>query len=309
VSIRDIRGRLFLPFGSVIHILRQRLNNLAWSRVTDELSMIVQHGHEFGEQVTKRFCRRCGYDLSASANRCPECGQPFDTGNPRTFARRPPRGIYRWIRRAGWLFLALLLLAGGVFLWFWFGWQGEQRSLAELRRHLGTPTSEVNELDVDSKSLNPWLRDRLPDAIGVYLDRVTDVAVYPMLTTDDDVKIIGRFSHLRRLSLQGDRVTDAGLAHLKSLAELEDLYLNCDHITDAGIVNLRNMRHMKRLTIEGGNMTDSGLVSIDQMPDLQFLTACQNQVTEEGLTRWMRQHPGVQVVDGPGAPLSPRGCD
>lgn len=44
------------------------------------------------ENALERFCRRCGYLLiGLPENRCPECGDPFDPDDERSFACDEPR--------------------------------------------------------------------------------------------------------------------------------------------------------------------------------------------------------------------------
>jgi hypothetical protein len=71
-----------------------------------------------------RYCRKCSYILDGlPENRCPECGQPFDPGNPRTFRLRPKRIQNRA------LVVLMYLLPLTISLLFWAGsdssqWQG-----------------------------------------------------------------------------------------------------------------------------------------------------------------------------------------
>ncbi len=62
------------------------------------------------------FCRKCDYPLSdVSRAQCPECGRGFDVSNKRTFRRRPR---YVWVRRLRGVFLLLLVLYAGSYVWF-----------------------------------------------------------------------------------------------------------------------------------------------------------------------------------------------
>ena len=251
----------------------------------------LQHG---------RFCRGCGYNLGASSGRCPECGRAFDAGNPRTFLRGPRRGALRRLRPVALIVLATLVLAGGALLWLRHGWLNEQRRLADLRQHLG---SRPSDLAVTAEPLSPWLRRRLPERVGVYLDRVTDIQAYSTATSDADLKSVASFTHLRGLMLQGPKITDAGLAELKGLTNLRELHLMCRRVTDSGVADLKEMRRMEELTIQGGKMTDRGLEHLHAMPQLRRLAICGNAVTPEGLLRWKRRHPDVQVLHGPDGPI------
>jgi hypothetical protein len=86
------------------------------------------------------YCRQCGYQLTGlSANRCPECGRPFDPANPRTF-RQHPRAwlIRRWARRIAWTAAILALCLGipmsAVLGWFYSGWRAEQPAILVLKQ-------------------------------------------------------------------------------------------------------------------------------------------------------------------------------
>ena len=56
-------------------------------------------------------------------------------------------------------------------------------------------------------------------------------------------------TELQLLSLDYDKITDAGLEHVKGLTELEYLSLNGTQITDAGLEHLRGLTQIRKLDL------------------------------------------------------------
>ncbi len=63
-----------------------------------------------------------------------------------------------------------------------------------------------------------------------------------------------------RLHLEKTKVTDAGLAHLKPLANLEYLNLYSTEISDAGLAHLESLSKLKSLYLWQTKVTDAGVM-------------------------------------------------
>ena len=64
-------------------------------------------------------CRVCGYSLvGLQAQRCPECGTPFDPDDPQTYEAFDPPLLLRFVSRriTVWTFFPLFLAAGAFVL-------------------------------------------------------------------------------------------------------------------------------------------------------------------------------------------------
>lgn len=86
--------------------------------------------------------------------------------------------------------------------------------------------------------------DKSGNAIIVTLEDPFAVVDGPKVT-DDTLKHMKVLTSLRRLILSGTKISDAGLVHLKGLASLETLHLNGTKITDAGLAHLKGMAGMQ----------------------------------------------------------------
>ena len=77
--------------------------------------------------------------------------------------------------------------------------------------------------------------------------------------------------------------TDAVLAPLKELTEIETLCLAGTNVTDAGLVNLKGLRHLRKLNLNKTSVTDAGLAQLDGLTGLEELWFFHTDVSDAGL--------------------------
>jgi hypothetical protein len=244
------------------------------------------------------YCRRCSYDLRGLPDpRCPECGQPFDPANPRTFRRRPKSPAWKWLRRILILLITLAILIGAPLLWLYRGWNAEQKAIFQLR---------AAGIGVGVKPTGPpWLQKALPRPLRPLLDRAD--WVYPTHAGHcPDGFDLADLSHLREVMLPGasdttlanadklqsietlnlpfGRLTNRGIAHLSELTQLRELLLeeNPD-ITDQGLASLRKLTRLRALGLSKSRLTDAGIANLQHMADLEWLDLEGCSVGDEGM--------------------------
>ncbi len=83
--------------------------------------------------------------------------------------------------------------------------------------------------------------------------------------------------------LQGSKVTDVGLLHLKGLLHVGMLNLNQTAVTDAGLVNLKELTQLKSLDLGRTEVTDAGLEHLKGLTQLEELNLARTKVTDAGL--------------------------
>jgi hypothetical protein len=59
-------------------------------------------------------------------------------------------------------------------------------------------------------------------------------------------------------------VTDAGLEHLRGLAQLQNVYLNSILVTDAGLEHLKGLAQLQELYLTGSHVTDDGVMKLQK---------------------------------------------
>jgi hypothetical protein len=99
---------------------------------------------------------------------------------------------------------------------------------------------------------------------------------------DDELRIVGDLTQLRELGYVG-KATDVGMQHLRGLTKLEKLILGGDKISDEGIAVLKTMPDMEVLQMRCTNMTDAGLKNIANLRKLRVLDLYTAPVTNDGM--------------------------
>ncbi|MFO0901704.1 MAG: hypothetical protein U0939_01820 [Pirellulales bacterium] len=116
-------------------------------------------------------------------------------------------------------------------------------------------------------------------------DRVIGVALRGDSATDANLAILGRLRELQIVIVapsKASAVTDAGLRHLANLSNLEYLSLGGTSVTDAGLELAANWPHLRRLELSGA-ITDAGLPHLVQLAELEQLRVWPAKITNEGL--------------------------
>jgi hypothetical protein len=73
------------------------------------------------------------------------------------------------------------------------------------------------------------------------------------------------------LTLAGTLVTDAGLAHLGNIPNLERVNLSGTEITDAGLMRLETLTQLKTLRLGQTDVTDEGMKRLQKALPKAFI--------------------------------------
>lgn len=249
----------------------------------------VQAGimHAVDERNQSIYCNGCGYNLAGlEQSRCPECGRGFDTGDPRTFRRRPlRRGWVRWGVRAG---VLLVLLAGGSaggLAWLHKDWRIDRDAIPAVT-YPKQPVSARVTPNVTMTRIGPdWLQKLLGSHADL-LDRASGVNLRCHRIREEELAGIARLHHLRDLRLYYVGLTDQNLASLRDLKELRTLDLTGNApITDEGLIHLRGLRNLHTIKLGLTKTGDGGMDHLASLRQLETIILDHTKITSAGLAR------------------------
>ncbi len=190
----------------------------------------------------------------------------------------------RWYQyRLRSLFLLTLLVAIGMsWLTVTMRNQRQQKAAAE----------EIEKAGGEVKTEVTWLGKLLRDNSLV---KVTDVQLSGESTTDAAIADLRELSQLQGLLLYNTQVTDAALVHLRDMRQLQRLGVYSEKVTDAGLVHLEGLRQLQVLLLYTPQVTDAGLLHLKKLTQLQTLGLVGMTLSDTGLAN-LHGLTGLQVL-------------
>ncbi len=125
-------------------------------------------------------------------------------------------------------------------------------------------------------------------SVGIRVDRQP-------VTDGDLAELDGLQDKLRRLNLSHTTITDAGLARIAQMHELEQLRLESAAITDAGLADLEQLTKLRHLHLIDAAITDAGLEHLEKLTGLRSLYLDGSQASDAGMSRLVEALPNVHL--------------
>jgi hypothetical protein len=101
---------------------------------------------------------------------------------------------------------------------------------------------------------------------------------------DADLAQLAALEHVTSVITQGAGIGNAGLKHLRGLAELELVSIyGPTKVTDAGLEHLTKLPALKWLILDGLPVSDDGLKTLSAAKSLTLLSVSRTKVTDRGL--------------------------
>lgn len=107
---------------------------------------------------------------------------------------------------------------------------------------------------------------------------------------DESLRTLSTIPRLEGMSLQGNHFTDRGLSYVKDMTQLQDAWFGTgeNEITDAGLAHLRALANLETLGLQGTHITDEGLVHLAGLENLKKLHVSGSNVTDRQVLQLQR---------------------
>lgn len=112
---------------------------------------------------------------------------------------------------------------------------------------------------------------------------VIRIDLHGTAVTDADLALLAPLTELQVLDLRLTQVTDAGIAHLAGLQELQFLNLFRTSMTDTGLAHLGTLKKLETLLIGGTAISDAGTSTLLDMSALRKVSLFDTRITDAGV--------------------------
>jgi hypothetical protein len=160
----------------------------------------------------------------------------------------------------------------------------------------------------------------LANLVRRYSDRIWGLHLGNTKVTDEGLRFLKEIPELRHLGLgeegpwdfshkplpETSRITDAGLAHLRDLKQLQSLHIRGLSVTDAGLDSLSGLSNLHNLFLSRTRVQGPGLASLKSLPQLLYLSLDGSTVSGKELSR-LAGLPSLGLLSLNGIPLTTDG--
>ena len=178
-------------------------------------------------------------------------------------------------------------------------------SVASNKSTNGAPAPESPVLTMRVAAANPTVVDALKKTGLLVLplskeqNQLEVSAVNVRNFNDTQAQQLPKLSEqLVWLKLSDTKITDATLAQVAKLKNLQKLHLEQTAITDAGLQQLTGLTNLEYLNLYGTSVTDAGLAQLASLKHLKSIYLWQTKVTEQGVAALKKELPALEVNDG-----------
>jgi Leucine-rich repeat (LRR) protein len=199
----------------------------------------------------------------------------------------PPKPRRRWLQFSLRSLLVLLAVLG-----VGFGWFAYTINRARERREAQTAICKLGGwIDYESAPAGltgkamAWLESLAGEELFL---KVTEIDFIQAPVTDADLAHLRRVTEVQTLWLASPTITDAGLEHLRPLSQLKNLSIGFTDITDAGLEHLRGLTRLEALSVRHTAITDVGLEHLRGLAELRYLELNHTQIADSGLIHLQR---------------------
>ena len=137
---------------------------------------------------------------------------------------------------------------------------------------------------------DPWLDRNLAYISG--LTELEEIDFKDSMIGDAGLAQLRNMKKLKKLDLFSNpntgRITDKGIAHLKSLTALQEVRLPSQCLTTAGVVHLAEMDSVRKLNVWSKHLTDKDIAQLATMKSLEDLDLSCANITDAGLAELCR---------------------
>jgi hypothetical protein len=120
-----------------------------------------------------------------------------------------------------------------------------------------------------------------------YIDRVLAVNFFGTRATDADLASLVALDQLEDLVLNGTSITDAGVRYLPRFLRLRRLLLGSTRVTDASLSDVAALANLEVLELSQTEITDKGIFALGDLRKLKYLGLADTSISNEGLCSLM----------------------